>query len=110
MTNEEMEKAIEKGEMTTELAIQLLSETGFDCMYEEATQEALDMAIQSLKELAIAKEFIRWVDHFTFDVFTDEKYENALTNAIIEGLSTYKYKLEELRGKGNEDDDNSGNK
>ena len=49
MTNEEMEKAIEKGEMTTELAIQLLGETGLDCMYEEETQEALDMAIKALE-------------------------------------------------------------
>lgn len=56
MTNEEMERALEKGEMTTELAIKLLSETGLDCMYEEATYEALDMAIEALKrELKIEK-------------------------------------------------------
>ena len=67
--------------------------------------QALDMAIQALKELAIAKEFIRWVDHFALDVFTDEKYENALTDTILEGLSMYKYKLEKLNEDGCEDDE-----
>lgn len=50
MTNEEMEKAIEKGIMTNELAIKLLSETELSCMYEEQTYEALDLAIKALKQ------------------------------------------------------------
>lgn len=50
MTDREMEKAIEKGIMTNELAIKLLSEVELVCLYEEETYEALHMAIKALEQ------------------------------------------------------------
>ena len=59
MTNEEMEKAIEKGIMTNELAIKLLSETELSCMYEEQTYEALDLAIKALEQMEVIEAIIK---------------------------------------------------
>ena len=52
--------------MRVKKAIKLLEETGLDCMDEEATQEALWMAIDALKE---KEERIRCKDckHFEYD-------------------------------------------
>lgn len=47
----QLKKYHETGEMPVELAVKLLSETGLECMYEDETHTALEMAIKALEQL-----------------------------------------------------------
>jgi hypothetical protein len=76
MTDREMEKAIEKGIMTNELAIKLLSEVELVCLYEEETYEALHMAIKALEQQ----------EHYKEDLINarDNGYTCGYTDAMID--------------------------
>ena len=98
MTDREMEKAIEKGIMTNELAIKLLSEVELVCLYEEQTYEALEMAIKALEQQSIIDKIRAEISDWQTDIHDNEhdaKTYDFVFERIYEILDEYKTESEE---------------